>query len=63
MIRGGYVMVSPGTLICTTPLNEPVFVSVQHLCISKFDVSKKKMAIILPTGQWYAPSEVINEAL
>ena len=26
-------------------------------------VVKVKMAIILPTGQWYAPSAVINDAL
>ena len=45
MIRGGEVKVSPGTLICTTPLNEPVFVSVQHLCNSKFNVSKKKSKV------------------
>ena len=25
-------------------------------------IYKKKMAIILPTGQWYAPSAVINDA-
>ena len=25
-------------------------------------ISTKKMAIILPTGQWYAPSAVINDA-
>ena len=24
--------------------------------------SEEKMAIILPTGQWYAPSAVINDA-
>ena len=24
--------------------------------------TEKKMAIILPTGQWYAPSAVINDA-
>ena len=23
---------------------------------------KEKMAIILPTGQWYAPSAIINDA-
>ena len=26
------------------------------------DPSNKKMAITLPTGQWYAPSAVINDA-
>ena len=26
------------------------------------ETGEKKMAIILPTGQWYAPSAVINDA-
>ena len=31
--------------------------------VSFYDaVSDTKMAIILPTGQWYAPSAVINDA-
>ena len=30
--------------------------------IRKNDKDIKKMAIILPTGQWYAPSAVINDA-
>ena len=30
-----------------------------HKCFAK---SNGKMAIILPTGQWYAPSAVINDA-
>ena len=32
----------------------------EHNCIMYFKC--KKMAIILPTGQWYAPSAVINDA-
>ena len=31
-------------------------------CATAPDNRNKKMAIILPTGQWYAPSSVINDA-
>ena len=32
-----------------------------HVCVD-LCVNVLKMAIILPTGQWYAPSAVINDA-
>ena len=35
---------------------------VDILIISLFNMCKLKMAIIQPTGQWYAPSAVINDA-
>ena len=33
-----------------------------HFPIHSFLLQRPKMAIILPTGQWYAPSAVINDA-
>ena len=38
-----------------------VTISIKHI-IMLLIMQKKKMAIILPTGQWYAPSAVINDA-
>ena len=32
------------------------------ICLLHDHYPKRKMAIILPTGQWYAPSAVINDA-
>ena len=39
-----------------------VFPKILPLHFPDNDLFKIKMAIILPTGQWYAPSAVINDA-
>ena len=47
----------------TVTANLAIFLFLVQVAIySNLDFDKKKMAIILPTGQWYAPSAVINDA-
>ena len=45
-----------------TPLREKRKMLVRMASGTIEEKIKRKMAIILPTGQWYAPSAVINDA-
>ena len=49
---------SKGGCCCSVIL---IFLATKATKILKWSGLAEKMAIILPTGQWYAPSAVIND--
>ena len=51
----------PRQFMFTHFIHSPIYLAFELCAINNQHPTKIKMGIILPTGQWYAPSAVIND--